>query len=278
MVGLAVIGVDGSPGQIYGTPPTGDEVKLVPDFGVSGIDYPLDPETQRLFADARAIVGDLVRRMGGTLMDLTLNPSPNYPQTAYSAHPVGTARMSDSPALGVADEHGEVFGHPGLFVADGGAVPTALGVNPSLTIAALAERVAAGLVARVGGRLAPPPVANPYVSGRPGERASTTSPCRSRPATDVERRPRRRSRRSRRGRGAAASARRRAAANSRRRAAASARRRGLRTRRRRAHRAPRAPARCGRRSTRRRMARSPRSRARPRRRHVRRRAPRGGAT
>jgi cholesterol oxidase len=43
---------------------------------------------------------------------------------------------------------GEVFGHRGLFVADGAIVPEALGLNPSKTIAALAELIAAGIAAR----------------------------------------------------------------------------------------------------------------------------------
>ena len=45
------------------------------------------------------------------------------------------------------DRH-ELRGHPGLFVTDGAAVPTSLCVNPSLTIAALAERASAAVVAR----------------------------------------------------------------------------------------------------------------------------------
>jgi choline dehydrogenase-like flavoprotein len=197
MVGLAVIGVDGSPGRVEATPSSADEIKFVPEFGVSAIDFPLDPETQRLFADARRIVGGLVRRMGGTLMDLTFNASPTYPQSAYSAHPVGTARMSDTPQLGVVNDRGEVFGHPGLFVADGAAVPTALGVNPSLTVAALAERVAAALVARVGGNLVAPPLANPYVNPRPGEQPGGPAQAVCRPRS-------RRRHRARRERGAVA--------------------------------------------------------------------------
>ena len=43
---------------------------------------------------------------------------------------------------------GEVFGAEGLFCMDSSAIPTSLGVNPSLTIAAVCERAAANLVAR----------------------------------------------------------------------------------------------------------------------------------
>jgi cholesterol oxidase len=57
---------------------------------------------------------------------------------------------------GVVSPVGEVFDNENLFVIDGAIVPSALGVNPSLTIAALAERIAEHLVetlpARIGAR------------------------------------------------------------------------------------------------------------------------------
>jgi cholesterol oxidase len=67
-----------------------------------------------------------------------------------TVHPLGGCPMSEDPADGVVDAHGRVHGHPGLHVSDGAIVPTALGVNPSETIAALAERNVEQLV-RGGG-------------------------------------------------------------------------------------------------------------------------------
>lgn len=58
-------------------------------------------------------------------------------------HPLGGCRMGAAPSAGVVDHKGEVFGHPGLFVCDGAVVPRPIGLNPSKTIAALAERSAA---------------------------------------------------------------------------------------------------------------------------------------
>jgi hypothetical protein len=171
LVGIAVIGVDGSPGQIVASSTSNDENALIPAFGVSDMNFPIDGETAALFDNARRIVGDLVRRMGGTLIDISLNYSPHSSQSAFSAHPIGTVRMSDTPALGVVDAFGEVHGYPGLYVMDGAAVPTALGVNPSLTVAALAERSATTLVRKLGRTPVDPPLGNPYVSPRPGERA-----------------------------------------------------------------------------------------------------------
>jgi cholesterol oxidase len=57
-------------------------------------------------------------------------------------HPLGGCRLGTSPANGVVAHNGEVFGYPNLFVADGAIVPKAIGLNPSRTIGALAERIA----------------------------------------------------------------------------------------------------------------------------------------
>jgi cholesterol oxidase len=54
--------------------------------------------------------------------------------------------MANSIAEGVVDHKGEVFGHKGLYVADGAIVPVPIGLNPSRTIAALAERIAEHIV------------------------------------------------------------------------------------------------------------------------------------
>lgn len=58
-------------------------------------------------------------------------------------HPLGGCVMGSNRDAGVVDHRGGVFGYPGLYVADGAIVPRPLGLNPSKTIAALAERVAA---------------------------------------------------------------------------------------------------------------------------------------
>jgi cholesterol oxidase len=60
-----------------------------------------------------------------------------------TAHILGGAAIGDSPATGVVDPYHRVFGHPGLHVVDGAAVSANLGVNPSLTITAQAERAMA---------------------------------------------------------------------------------------------------------------------------------------
>src|SRR5690349_1693208 len=57
-----------------------------------------------------------------------------------TAHILGGVTIGDSPATGVVDPYQRVYGYPGLHVVDGSVIPANLGVNPSLTITALAER------------------------------------------------------------------------------------------------------------------------------------------
>ena len=58
---------------------------------------------------------------------------------------LGGCDVGVSPDKGVVNYAGEVFGYKDLYVADGPIVPRVLGVNPSRTIAALAERISAGM-------------------------------------------------------------------------------------------------------------------------------------
>ena len=76
---------------------------------------------------------------------------PTWSECRYlvTPHPLGGCNMGSTPETGVVDHSGEAFGHRNLYVIDGSIIPEALGVNPSRTIAALAER-AAGLIVRNG--------------------------------------------------------------------------------------------------------------------------------
>lgn len=59
---------------------------------------------------------------------------------AITVHNLGGVPMGATEATGVVDENGEVHGYPHLYVVDGSTMPAATGVNPSATIAAMAER------------------------------------------------------------------------------------------------------------------------------------------
>jgi cholesterol oxidase len=67
---------------------------------------------------------------------------------SMTAHVLGGCVMGGSAADGVIDERHEVFAYPGLFVVDASAIPANVGVNPSLTITAMAERAMARMPAR----------------------------------------------------------------------------------------------------------------------------------
>ena len=70
-----------------------------------------------------------------------LEAAPND-RTAYSAHQMGACRLGADPATSVADGWGRLHDTPGVWIGDGSALPTAPGVNPMLTIMALARRTA----------------------------------------------------------------------------------------------------------------------------------------
>ena len=60
-----------------------------------------------------------------------------------SQHPLGSCHMGASPSASVVDPSGRTWDVPNVWVADGSILPTSLGVNPQLTIMAMAARIAA---------------------------------------------------------------------------------------------------------------------------------------
>ncbi len=69
------------------------------------------------------------------------------PHGVATVHPLGGCAIGTDASNGVVNHAGEVFGYPGLFIADGSLYPSSPGVAPSLTIAALAERQAEWMIA-----------------------------------------------------------------------------------------------------------------------------------
>jgi cholesterol oxidase len=59
-----------------------------------------------------------------------------------TVHPLGGCPMGCSAQEGVVNDRGQVFGYPGVYVVDGSVMPGPVGPNPSLTIAAFADRAA----------------------------------------------------------------------------------------------------------------------------------------
>ena len=86
----------------------------------------------------RRAMKTMANKMEGMFVDNPLT----YLHKIIAVHPIGGCVMGESKETGVVDGKGEVFGHKGLYVVDGSIIPTSLGPNPSLTIAAMAERIA----------------------------------------------------------------------------------------------------------------------------------------
>jgi cholesterol oxidase len=86
---------------------------------------------------ANAFAETFARITGGTAMSMLPEILFDVPGTA---HCLGGCVMADSPERGVVDHQHRVFGYRNMYVSDGSVVGANLGVNPSLTITALAER------------------------------------------------------------------------------------------------------------------------------------------
>jgi cholesterol oxidase len=80
---------------------------------------------------------------GGTPL---VPPSWTLTQSLITPHPLGGCAMAATPERGVVNHACEVFGYANLYVCDGAVFPTAIGVNPSRTIGAIAERTAKLLI------------------------------------------------------------------------------------------------------------------------------------
>lgn len=91
-------------------------------------------------------VEETLRRIADVLgADLVNTPLWLF-KRVVTVHPVGGCPMGANPQEGVVDRDGQAFHYPGLFVADGAAMPGPVGPNPSLTIAACADRLADGIL------------------------------------------------------------------------------------------------------------------------------------
>lgn len=101
-------------------------------------------ESKQYFDRVRRAGKAIARSLNAEYVD---NPSYKFNfHQVLTAHPLGGCSMATTEDEGVVDMNGEVFGYPGLYVADGSAMPGPVGPNPSLTIAAIADRSAEHLI------------------------------------------------------------------------------------------------------------------------------------
>lgn len=103
------------------------------------------PRIPPCIPQANAFAEAMARRFGGHAVTSISEILFNIP---FTAHCIGGCAMAASPDQGVVDAHHRVFGYRNLYVVDGSTLSANLGVNPSLAIAALAERAMAFIPAR----------------------------------------------------------------------------------------------------------------------------------
>jgi len=97
-------------------------------------------KSRRMFRQMEAAMAELASAAGGRYSTSFLWRWPL--RKLLTAHPLGGCPMGDDPDFSVVNSRGEVWNYPDLYVTDGAAIPSALSVNPSLTIGAIAERAA----------------------------------------------------------------------------------------------------------------------------------------
>jgi choline dehydrogenase-like flavoprotein len=93
-------------------------------------------------------IGGLPVLKDGDVESLRAYPLRSEELTLSAFHPLGTCRMGASPTDSVVGPDGFVHGAEGVIVADGSIVPSSLGVNPQITIMALATRIAYGVLGK----------------------------------------------------------------------------------------------------------------------------------
>jgi cholesterol oxidase len=108
------------------------------------------------------------KRTGGIAQSSFMEAMFNIPSTA---HILGGAVIAPDPSGGVVDADQRVFGYENLLVCDGAAIPANVGVNPSLTITALAEHAMSRIEANPEALLAPNGLAAAPYGGIPAEPA-----------------------------------------------------------------------------------------------------------
>ncbi len=106
-----------------------------------------DAASRGYLRNSLARAREVAQALGGAY---TENPLTWLFNTLITAHPLGGCPMGATASDGVVDDRGEVFGYPGLYVADGSVMPGPVGANPSFTIAAISDRIADHILLRKG--------------------------------------------------------------------------------------------------------------------------------
>ncbi|HTP24766.1 MAG TPA: GMC family oxidoreductase [Anaeromyxobacteraceae bacterium] len=134
-------------------------------------DGPLPKATDPL---AAALAERIAKKIDGFPQSMLTETLLGIPTTA---HLLGGCTMGDTPETGVIDARHRVFGYDGLWVIDGSAVSANPGVNPSLTIVALAERAMSFISPKEGAAPPLPVLLPPRAVSSPLARSTAGDPA-----------------------------------------------------------------------------------------------------
>jgi cholesterol oxidase len=109
--------------------------------GLLDLDWQIE-DSDAYYHRVRAAMREMAGALSGELKDPL-----GILNRIITVHPLGGCPMGGEARTGVVNDRGEVFGYRHLYVADGSVMPGPVGANPSLTIAALADRFADRVIA-----------------------------------------------------------------------------------------------------------------------------------
>lgn len=134
----------------FGMTPPGGEIRHLHGDSFS-LDLDVDDSLRTYYEETKELLNGILSRNGCRLVyaEFVDHEGRPYDDIHFStSHQVGSCRMADDARRGTCNADGEIFGNPGLYITDGSAIPTSLGVNTSLTILANAERIVSNIVRR----------------------------------------------------------------------------------------------------------------------------------
>jgi cholesterol oxidase len=121
---------------VAGMGPDAQDGTVTLENGKLKIDY--QPDNSQIFTDIKDTMDGVSEKTGKKMY---------YIQRPTTVHPTGGACIGRSDKEGVVGANGEVFGHPGLYVADAAVLPNPVGGPPAMTIAAWADHLAEQFIA-----------------------------------------------------------------------------------------------------------------------------------
>ncbi|MFD9624104.1 GMC family oxidoreductase N-terminal domain-containing protein [Streptomyces virginiae] len=144
-VTLLAMTEDDNEGTFGPAPFSGSFTRLAPGLGLGTMRYHPTARTRGAWQQADAALRSIMEKDGLA----QVRPWSEEAASTVSAHPLASTRLGDDPTTSALTDTHELRGHRGLFITDGAAIPASLTVNPSLTIAALAERASPTIAGRV---------------------------------------------------------------------------------------------------------------------------------